>query len=53
MGRVWVKSVGKGYGESPIRVLRRSDIAAVRVTLSAGSTPILFPNSACGPLFLL
>ena len=36
------KSVGKGYGESPIRVLRRSDIAAVRVTLRAGSAPILF-----------
>ncbi|HEU0063316.1 MAG TPA: CorA family divalent cation transporter [Hyphomicrobiaceae bacterium] len=36
------KAVGKGYGESPIRVLRRCDIAAVRVTLTAGAAPIIF-----------
>jgi hypothetical protein len=36
------KSVGKGYGESPIRVLRRSDIAAVRVTLTDDAAPIVF-----------
>ncbi|HJZ31014.1 MAG TPA: CorA family divalent cation transporter [Hyphomicrobiaceae bacterium] len=36
------RAVRKGYGESPIRVLRRADIAAVRVTLSAASQPIVF-----------
>ena len=36
------RAVGKGYGESPIRVLRRCDIAAVRVTLTAGAAPITF-----------
>src|SRR5262245_13714222 len=36
------KSVGRGYGESPIRVLRRRDIAAVRVTLTVGAAPIVF-----------
>ena len=36
------RAVRKGYGESPIRVLRRSDLAAVRVTLSAASAPIVF-----------
>jgi hypothetical protein len=36
------KSVGRGYGESPIRVLRRCDIAAVRVSLTAGAAPIVF-----------
>ena len=36
------KAVGTGYGESPIRVLRRCDIAAVRVTLTAGAAPIIF-----------
>jgi len=34
--------VGKGYGESPIRVLRRCDILAVRVTLTSGAAPIIF-----------
>ena len=36
------KAVGTGYGESPIRVLRRCDIAAVRVTLTTGAAPIIF-----------
>ena len=36
------KAVGKGYGESPIRLLRRCDIAAARVTLTAGAAPIIF-----------
>ena len=36
------KAVGRGYGESPIRVLRRCDIAAVRVTLTAAAAPIVF-----------
>ena len=36
------KAVRRGYGESPIRLLRRHDVAQVRVTLSAGGPPILF-----------
>lgn len=36
------KAVRHGYGESPIRVLRRHDVAQVRVTLSAGGPPIVF-----------
>lgn len=36
------KAVGKGFGESPIRVMRRSDVAGVRVTLTEGAEPILF-----------
>jgi hypothetical protein len=36
------RAVGKGYGESPIRVLRRCDVAAMRVTLRAGAAPITF-----------
>jgi CorA-like Mg2+ transporter protein len=35
------KSVERGYGESPIRVLRRRDIAQVRVTLADGGSPIV------------
>lgn len=35
------RSVRKVYGESPIRVLRRTDVDAVRVTLDEGDTPIL------------
>lgn len=34
------KSVRRGYGESPIRVLRRSDIAALRVTLAPDQAPV-------------
>ncbi|MDX2205862.1 MAG: CorA family divalent cation transporter [Hyphomicrobiaceae bacterium] len=34
------KSVRGGYGESPIRVLRRSDVAAMRVTLSRAAAPV-------------
>lgn len=34
------RSVSKVYGESPIRVMRRTDIAAARVTLDKGGTPI-------------
>src|SRR5262249_8797066 len=36
------KAVARGYGESPIRVLRRTDIDCVRVTLSRDSTPVTF-----------
>ena len=35
------RRVGKGYGESPIRVLRRKDIARARVTLDQGEEPLL------------
>ncbi len=34
------RSVRKVYGESPIRVMRRTDIAAARVTLDKGGAPI-------------
>jgi len=34
------RSVSKVYGESPIRVMRRSDIASARVTLNQGDPPI-------------
>lgn len=34
------RSVSKVYGESPIRVLRRSDIARARVTLNKGDEPV-------------
>jgi hypothetical protein len=34
------RSVSKVYGESPIRVMRRSDIAQARVTLDRGEEPI-------------
>lgn len=34
------RSVSKVYGESPIRVMRRSDVAAVRVVLDRGAAPI-------------
>lgn len=37
LGRV----VGRTYGESPITVMRRSDIAKVRVTLDPGSEPVV------------
>jgi hypothetical protein len=37
LGRV----VGRTYGESPITVMRRSDIAKVRVTLEAESEPVV------------
>jgi hypothetical protein len=36
------KAVGRGYGESPIRILRRTDVAAVRVTLSREVSPLTF-----------
>jgi len=36
------QAVRRGYGESPIRVLRRHDVAQARVTLSAGGPPIVF-----------
>jgi len=35
------RSVSKAYGESPIRVMRRTDLAQARVTLNRGDTPIL------------
>ncbi|HNW78045.1 MAG TPA: hypothetical protein PLE42_02220 [Candidatus Competibacteraceae bacterium] len=31
-----------GYGESPIKVFRRTDVARARVTFEAGETPVLF-----------
>ncbi len=34
------KRVGKWYGESPMRVMRRNDIAKARVTLAEGDAPI-------------
>ena len=34
------KSVRRSYGESPIKVLRRSDIAKVRLVLEKGGAPI-------------
>src|SRR5262249_40979915 len=34
------KSVGRGYGESPIRVMRRCDINGLRVTLKKDATPL-------------
>ncbi|MEQ1711463.1 MAG: hypothetical protein ABL908_08670 [Hyphomicrobium sp.] len=37
LGRV----VGRTYGESPITVMRRTDIKTVRVTLEQGTTPVL------------
>ena len=37
LGRV----VGRTYGESPITVMRRSDIARVRITLDPGSAPVV------------
>ena len=36
------KSVRAGFGESPIKVLRRSDVAKLRVQLSPSETPIEF-----------
>jgi hypothetical protein len=36
------KSVHRIYGESPIRVMRRSDIARVRVTLERDNLPLVF-----------
>lgn len=36
------RSVKTGYGESPIRVLRRRDIAALRVLFTADAAPVLF-----------
>ncbi len=35
------KRVGKWYGESPMRVMRRSDIVQARVALNEGEEPIL------------
>jgi hypothetical protein len=35
------RAVSKSYGESPIRVMRRTDIAQARVTLERGGTPII------------
>jgi hypothetical protein len=35
------RSVSKVYGESPIRVMRRADIAKARVTLDRGDEPIM------------
>jgi hypothetical protein len=37
------KAVRRSYGESPIRVMRRNDVARVRLTLSRGDEPIEFP----------
>jgi len=34
------RSVSKVYGESPIRVMRRTDVAEARVTLAKGDVPI-------------
>jgi hypothetical protein len=34
------RAVKRSYGESPIRVMRRSDVAKVRLTLSKGDEPI-------------
>lgn len=34
------RAVKRSYGESPIRAMRRSDIAKVRLTLSKGDVPI-------------
>ena len=34
------RAVRRSYGESPIRVMRRSDIASVRLTLDKGAAPI-------------
>jgi hypothetical protein len=34
-------AVRRAYGESPIRVMRRTDITRARVTLEEGSTPVL------------
>ena len=36
------RRVGKSYGESPIRVLRRNDVTRARVTLEQGDTPLVF-----------
>lgn len=36
------KSVQRAYGESPIKVLRRSDIAAMRVVFSEGEAAVTF-----------
>jgi hypothetical protein len=36
------KAVRRSYGESPIRVIRRNDVAGVRLTLSRGDEPIEF-----------
>jgi hypothetical protein len=36
------KAVRRGYGESPIRVMRRTDIAAMRVVLAPGAAPVTF-----------
>ncbi|MSO75314.1 MAG: hypothetical protein EXQ87_00165 [Alphaproteobacteria bacterium] len=36
------KSVRRGYGESPIRVMRRSDVAALSVTLAPDTAPVRF-----------
>src|SRR5262245_38605752 len=36
------KVVRRSYGESPIRVMRRCDVARVRLTLSRGDEPIEF-----------
>lgn len=35
------RSVKRIYGESPIKVMRRSDVAQARVTLSEGGTPVI------------
>jgi len=34
------RAVRRSYGESPIRVMRRTDIASVRLTLDKGAAPI-------------
>lgn len=36
------RSVKEVYGESPIKVMRRKDVAKVRVTLDKGGTPVEF-----------
>jgi hypothetical protein len=35
------KRVRKGYGDSPMRVFRRRDVAQARVTLAAGDEPVV------------
>lgn len=36
------KRVGRGFGESPIRVLRRTDVAALRIVPKPGDAPLTF-----------
>ena len=47
------RAVRRSYGESPIRVMRRNDVAKVRLTLSRGDEPIELRDRPRRPLFLL